>query len=100
GQDRVYDRLPALDGQFFDRRRGAETGIVEQHIEPAEALLGFDEQILDGGGIGDIRRHGEHVTAGPLYLARVFFEPVEPPARDDCSETLLGEGDRSSLADP
>jgi hypothetical protein len=42
--ERARQHLPALAGQFHDRRRGSETGIVEQHVEPTKDLSGPSER--------------------------------------------------------
>src|SRR5712671_2281830 len=100
GEDRVDDRLPALESQFLDRRRRAEAGIVEQDVEPSESFLGAGEQRPDRVGIADIGRHTERLYLQALDLADDRLQRLRPAAGDDDGEALLGERDRRRLADP
>ena len=52
-----------LFGDFFERRRLVNAGVVHQDVEPAERLLRFGEQSLDLGLLGHIRLHRDGLPA-------------------------------------
>ena len=52
------DFVPGFEALFVQRRhRSAEAGIVAQHIEPPEGVLGSGDHVLDIGFVADIAMH-------------------------------------------
>jgi hypothetical protein len=45
-----------------------DAGIVDQHIEPAEAVVDALEHLDDGGLVGDVGLDGEHAAAERAQL--------------------------------
>ena len=88
-----------VEVELLDLRGGAEPGIVEQHVEPAEGRLGLGEQRLDRSRIADIGRHAERLALHRLDLADDGLQRLRPPAGDDDGEALAGQRQRRCLAD-
>src|ERR1700733_10310410 len=62
-----------------------ETGIVEGHVEPAEAIDGISNQALDAGPGGDVGLDRERRTAERLTRPPTGIDLRLPPARDNHS---------------
>ena len=95
-----HRRSSARPFELLDRRGGAEPGIVEQHVEPAERRLGLGEQRLDRGRVADIGRHAERLALHRLDLAddRVQAAPGRRPATTT-RKPLARQRQRRCLAD-
>ena len=96
----VDDRPPLLDGQVFERHAGrVDAGVVEQHVEPAEAVLRPREQRADR--LRD--RSHRRTTRGRSPPRRRPREPSlqrDPPAaRQHDRIPFLQQRERHRLAD-
>ena len=103
--------LPLVPGDLLDEPcRAVDAGVVDEHVDPREALEGVDDQALDGrrmrdvglGGrdgagvgrdshelfpsaveVGDVARAHEHLRAGCEVRARdLEAEAVAAPGDD------------------
>ena len=92
--DRQHPR-PVLVGDVEDRLEDGDAGIVDQRIEPAEAVLHRGDGLLDAGRVGDIAGDGErHVRLADrghrlLQIVAVDVEQRHAPA---LGEKALGGG--------
>ena len=59
----VDDRVPALVGEIHRVRRELAAGVVDQHVQAAEALPYGFEQRFDLLGVADAHREGEDLAA-------------------------------------
>ena len=48
---------------LLDRGEVAVAGVVDQHVDPAEGLLGRGDRARDLGLVGDVERDGERAVA-------------------------------------
>jgi hypothetical protein len=78
---------------FFDGAAVAVTGVVDQHVDAAEPLLGLLHSGGDLIGIGDVERDREHAIrrgVGEVGYSR------DVASRDDgvvaCADDRFGEG--------
>ena len=80
-QVRLDLRAEVLEARLLDGPDVAVSGIVDQHVEPAEHLDGLAHGLVRGPRVGDVEREGEHVIA---------------PARDEVVEGggVAGGGDQ------
>ena len=91
GQVHVDDLLPGLDRQILHvDGRGTHAGVIEQHVEATELVLGRGEQRRDGLGIDHVGRVHEHFTAGAVRHGRGLLEFVlAAPGKRDVIALLL-----------
>jgi hypothetical protein len=94
----IDDGLPLRVGEVFDVDvRRVDAGIVEQHVETAEAVLDLAEQGGDRGLVGDVGGNRDRVAAG---FRDDFVERFDAAAGDD--ERIAGfcqcEGDGAADA--
>ncbi len=100
GQIDVDDGLPLVVAQLlhrYGRRPGA--GIVEQQIEPAEALFGLCEQGADRRRIGHIGGDGKHPAAGGNTSRHCLVERLGPAAGEDDRIARRLKGQRNGPPD-
>ena len=75
GQIGLDDRAPGLDRQVLDRGgRRPSPGVVEQQVEPPEAVADRREQGVHGRLIGDVSRDHDGLRAGVPAQLRGLLE--------------------------
>ena len=96
GQVDVDDRLPLLEAQVLERdRRRAHAGVVEQQVEPAEALLASSaNSAFTDGRVADVGGHGEQPLAPPRRRRR--WSRCSASARRPASATCQPAASRAS----
>ena len=98
GEVGIDDELPALDRQILERhRRGADSRVVEQEVEPPERLFRFGEQRLDRGRIGDVGRH-DQAFRRRAFLGGLLEFVLAPPGQHH-GVARLHQRQRRRLAD-
>ena len=93
------------------RHRGADAGVVDQHVDPAELRHRRVDERLALVGVGDVGGHGEHPAAGVADQLGGLLEAVGPagaehhvgaglgqPLRERDPEAAGGAGDDRDLA--
>ena len=94
-----HDRLPALGADLVHRPgRGAGAGVVDQQVEPAEAVADGREQRRHRVLVGDVGPDREdHLRQRLLHGV---FEQLEAAAGRDDVPPLVGQRDRDEAAEP
>src|SRR6266404_6782672 len=85
-----------------DRRDGSEnTGIADQDVELAEALIKRCPQLIDGVEFLDIQRHQQAwLTAGIADRIIDLFQPTDRTRGQDQLGTFGGKAPGDSRSDP
>src|SRR5262245_28554118 len=69
------DLVPFLDRKFLDRRDMLDAGIVDEHVETAEGLLGRAHHLGDRGGLAHVGCRVERLDAEILLdAASLLFD--------------------------
>ena len=70
------DPAVLLGTHLLDRRKDADHGVVDPHVDGTQLALDPLGRCLDGRGIGDVRRERERPSSGVPDLALRRREPV------------------------
>ncbi len=86
------DHLPELLRRLAGgRHRGADAGVVDQDVDPAELLDGGVDEVLAGGGIGDVGAHRDGLATGAFHQRLRLGQPVDPAGAERHVRAGLGE---------
>ena len=96
----VDDRAELLGRLVGGRHRGADAGVVDQHVDPAELRHRRVDERLALVGVGDVGGHGEHLAAGVPDQLRGLLEAVGPPGAEHHVGPGLGQPLRERDAEP
>ena len=100
GEVHVHHRPPLVDGELLKRhRRGTPAGVVEQHVQAAEASLRLREQVGDGLWVGNVRPHHQRPLTGTGFVRRLPQQRLPPP-RQRHRIALVQERERRGPAYP
>jgi hypothetical protein len=82
GQVGADDLLPQLERHVVDRGRVGDPGVVDQHVDGAEARDGLGEQGVDRGLVGHVGGHRERFAAHRLEPLDEPGKPLGAPRRE------------------
>ncbi len=99
GQVGLDDLVPQLERHFVDRGAIGDAGVVDQHVDGAEALDRAIEQVLHRGFVGHVGRDRERFGAHALELRHQRLEPLGAARGEHDLGALAGEDERTGLAD-
>ena len=91
--------LPVGKREIHDRFDDLNTGIADQHIDPAVFRHRVGDTLLDRRLVGDIHADGKGIRAFRLDLPRSGVGSVEIEIGDDRRAALGGKAQRDLLAD-
>src|SRR5207249_11893693 len=81
-----------------ERRRPADPGVIDEHVDPAELLLGCLEERGDVGLLADVAGHAVRLAEAPELLERPIELGLVAPA-DENPGTFLEEPPRGGQSD-
>jgi len=92
--------VPVLERHLRDALIGTgEAGVVEQHVQPSEAVQGTRDQIDAVALLGDVGADDQTLAVGRGDESRRLFERLGPPGPDRDPRALARVGERKLAAD-